>query len=98
MTTERVPAAAAVQLLTPEGERVPHPDYDISLSDDVLRDLYRDMVLVRRLDTEATALQRQGELELWAPCLGQEATQVSSGRAMHENDFAFPTYRDHGVA
>ena len=89
--------AEAVQLLTPEGERVSHPDFDISLSDGELRDLYRDMVLVRRLDTEATALQRQGELGLWAPCQGQEAAQVGSARSMRPTDFAFPTYREHGV-
>lgn len=90
-------SGAAVQLLTPEGERVPHPDYDISLSGSEMRDLYRDMVLVRRLDTEATALQRQGELGLWASSLGQEAAQVGSARAMQAGDFAFPTYREHGV-
>jgi 2-oxoisovalerate dehydrogenase E1 component alpha subunit len=87
----------AIQLLTPEGERVAHPDYDISLTDNELRGLYRDMLLVRRLDTEATALQRQGELGLWAPCQGQEAAQVGSGRVLRSHDFAFPTYRDHGV-
>ena len=87
----------AVQLLTPEGERVHHDDYDISLSDSELRGLYRDMVLVRRLDAEATALQRQGELGLWASSLGQEAAQVGSGRCLRPRDFAFPTYRDHGV-
>ncbi|MBU6278750.1 MAG: thiamine pyrophosphate-dependent dehydrogenase E1 component subunit alpha [Actinomycetales bacterium] len=59
--------------------------------------MYRDMTLVRRLDLEATALQRQGELGLWAPSLGQEAAQVGSGYAMSAGDFAFPTYREHGV-
>src|SRR3712207_7823425 len=63
-----------------------------------LRDLYRDLVLVRRWDVEATALQRQGELGIWASLLGQEAAQVGSGRALRESDFAFPTYREHGVA
>jgi pyruvate dehydrogenase E1 component alpha subunit len=87
-----------VQLLTPEGERVHHPDYDIELSPDQLRGLYRDLVLVRRVDSEATALQRQGELGLWAQCIGQEAAQVGSGRALAPGDFAFPTYREHGVA
>ncbi len=87
-----------VQLLTPEGERVDHPDYSIDLSDDELRGLYRDLVLVRRVDAEATALQRQGELGIWASLLGQEAAQVGSGRAMREDDYAFPTYREHGVA
>ena len=87
-----------VQLLTPEGERVHHPDYDIDVSPEELRALYRDLVLVRRVDTEATALQRQGELGLWAQSLGQEAAQVGSGRALRPGDFAFPTYREHGVA
>jgi 2-oxoisovalerate dehydrogenase E1 component alpha subunit len=88
---------SAVQLLTPEGERVPHPRYDITVSDGELRDLYRDMVMVRRFDTEATALQRQGELGLWASSLGQEAAQVGSARSLRPDDYAFPTYRDHGV-
>ena len=39
-----------VQLLTPEGERVFHPDYDVDLTDEEYRELYRDLVLVRRID------------------------------------------------
>jgi 2-oxoisovalerate dehydrogenase E1 component alpha subunit len=87
-----------VQLLTPEGQRVEHPVYSLEISDEELRGLYRDLVLVRRVDAEATALQRQGELGIWASLLGQEAAQVGSGRAMREDDYAFPTYREHGVA
>ncbi|MCX0244812.1 pyruvate dehydrogenase (acetyl-transferring) E1 component subunit alpha [Streptomyces drozdowiczii] len=87
-----------VQLLTPEGERVEHPDYSIDLSAEELRGLYRDMVLTRRFDAEATALQRQGELGLWASLLGQEAAQIGSGRALRDDDYVFPTYREHGVA
>ncbi|RGA01257.1 pyruvate dehydrogenase (acetyl-transferring) E1 component subunit alpha [Microbispora triticiradicis] len=87
-----------VQLLTPEGERVEHPDYDIELTAEEVRSLYRDLVLVRRIDLEAVALQRQGELGLWASLLGQEAAQVGSGRALTGADMAFPTYREHGVA
>jgi 2-oxoisovalerate dehydrogenase E1 component alpha subunit len=87
-----------VQLLTPEGERVEHPDYSLELTEDEYRGLYRDLVLVRRIDTEATALQRQGELGLWASLLGQEAAQVGAGKALTARDFAFPTYREHGVA
>jgi len=98
----RVPARGSepelVQLLTPEGERVEHPDYSLEIGDDELRALYRDLVLVRRVDSEATALQRQGELGIWASLLGQEAAQVGSGRAMAADDYAFPTYREHGVA
>ncbi|MEV0274959.1 pyruvate dehydrogenase (acetyl-transferring) E1 component subunit alpha [Streptomyces sp. NPDC050610] len=87
-----------VQLLTPEGERVEHPDYSIDLTPEELRGLYRDMVLTRRFDAEATTLQRQGELGLWASLLGQEAAQIGSGRATNPDDYVFPTYREHGVA
>ncbi|NJC68733.1 pyruvate dehydrogenase (acetyl-transferring) E1 component subunit alpha [Planosporangium thailandense] len=91
------PAPEFVQLLTPEGERVDHPTYSVDFTDAEYRDLYRDLVIVRRLDAEATALQRQGELGLWASLLGQEAAQVGSGRALQPQDMVFPTYREHGV-
>jgi len=97
------PAGGFVQLLTPDGERresVTTADgttYSVDFTDDEYRDLYRDLVTVRRLDAEATALQRQGELGIWASLLGQEAAQVGSGRALRPQDMAFPTYREHGV-
>src|ERR1700745_1156585 len=70
-----------IQLLTPEGERLTHPQYPLTDDEVDLKGLYRDMVLVRRVDTEAISLQRQGELGLWASLLGQEAAQIGSGRA-----------------
>ena len=87
-----------VQLLTPAGLRVEQPHYSLDLGPHELFGLYRDMVLVRRMDTEATALQRQGELGLWASCLGQEAAQIGSARAQRQSDMVFPSYREHGVA
>jgi 2-oxoisovalerate dehydrogenase E1 component alpha subunit len=92
---------ALVQLLTPEGERVAAPEYDRHVADltpEALRGLHRDMVLSRRFDAEATSLQRQGELGLWASLLGQEAAQIGSARALRDDDYVFPTYREHGVA
>jgi pyruvate dehydrogenase E1 component alpha subunit len=90
--------ADLVQLLTPEGERVSHPDFDIEISAEELRGLYRDMVLVRRFDLEGNALQRQGQLGIWVPLLGQEAAQIGAGRAMRPQDMGFPSYREHGIA
>ena len=90
-----------IQLLTPTGQRVDRPDYSpriAHLDAAALRGMYRDMLLTRRFDTEATALQRQGELGLWAQSLGQEAAQVGSGRAAAPQDMIFPAYREHGVA
>jgi pyruvate dehydrogenase E1 component alpha subunit len=63
-----------------------------------LRAAYRDMVLARRVDTEAIALQRQGELGLWPSMLGQEGAQVGAGSALRPQDVVFPTYREHAVA
>jgi 2-oxoisovalerate dehydrogenase E1 component alpha subunit len=90
-----------VQLLTPEGERRSDPRFDSYATDfdvDTLRDLYRDLVLVRRFDREGNALQRQGQLGIWVPLLGQEAAQIGAGRALAPQDMAFPSYREHGVA
>ena len=90
-----------LQLITPGGERVSNPEFDSwvqDISDEQLASLYEDMVAIRRIDAEATALQRQGELALWPPLLGQEASQIGSARALREDDFVFPSYRDNGVA
>lgn len=68
-----------VQLIQPNGARVCRPEFDRLITDigpDELLSLYRDLVVSRRIDTEAVALQRQGEIGLWAPMLGQEAAQV----------------------
>ncbi len=90
-----------VQLVTPEGERHTNPTFDpwvADVTDEQLAGLYEDMVVVRRIDVEATALQRQGQLALWPPLLGQEAAQIGSARALRDDDFIVPSYRENGVA
>lgn len=90
-----------VQLMTPDGMRLSDDRYDAWISDigdEQLLSFYEDMVVIRRIDTEATALQRQGELGLWPPLLGQEAAQIGSGRALRSDDFVFSSYRENGVA
>ena len=89
------------RLIAPDGERLNDPDLDPWVADVFelqLLDLYEDMVVARRIDTEATALQRQGQLVLWPPLIGQEAAQVGSARALMPGDFAFSSYREHAVA
>lgn len=88
------------RILTPDGTRIPHPDLDRHLADvtpEQMVALYRDMVILRRIDAEGVALQRQGQLGLWAPCQGQEAAQIGTARALAERDFVFPSYRETGV-
>jgi 2-oxoisovalerate dehydrogenase E1 component alpha subunit len=90
-----------VQLLDAEGvlrEDARYSPLVAGLDAEALRGLYRDMFIIRRFDLEATALQRKGQLALWPPLQGQEAAQIGSGRALRPQDYAFPTYREHGVA
>ncbi|MBE7370535.1 thiamine pyrophosphate-dependent dehydrogenase E1 component subunit alpha [Dermacoccus barathri] len=94
-----------VQLIAPDGSRTPMSSVNEpyvealkAITAEEVRAMYRDMVLVRRFDIEGYSLQRQGELGLWPQLLGQEAAQVAAGHAMREQDFAYPGYREHGVA
>jgi len=93
--------ADLTQLLNAEGERIPSETLDPYIADidaATIRDMYRDLVLIRRADRECNAMQRQGQLGIWVPLLGQEAAQIGSGRALRPQDMAFPSYREHGVA
>jgi len=81
------PSAAAEQYL---------PLID-AISDSELEQFYRDMVVIRAIDSQATNLQRQGQLALWPPSRGQEAAQVGSARAARPQDTIFPSYREHAV-
>ena len=101
---EHALAPETVQLLTPEGTLVidgPGTDYlpaIEALDDDLLRRFHRDMVVIRRFDTEAANLQRQGQLGLWVPSVGQEGAQVGSAHATRDQDHIFPAYREHSIA
>ena len=100
-------ADTTLRLLDEKGVR--HPDAgldrwltDVDAGTDEARapllGLYEEMVVARRVDAEATALQRQGELALWPPLQGQEAAQVGSAAALRGDDFVFSSYREHAVA
>ena len=63
-----------------------------------LQQWYRDMVSTRAFDVECTHLQRQGQLALWVPSIGQEGCQAGIGRAAEPQDHIFPAYREHTIA
>src|SRR5699024_10751033 len=44
------------------------------------------------------SLQRQGQLALWVPSLGQEAGQAGLITALRDDDMIFPSYREHVMA
>jgi 2-oxoisovalerate dehydrogenase E1 component alpha subunit len=87
--------AEARRVLTPDGG--PDPS-SLDVTPEDLRELYRLMALTRRADLEATALQRQGQLAVYPPLIGQEAAQVGSAFAIRGTDWIFPSYRELGAA
>ncbi|TYB98502.1 pyruvate dehydrogenase (acetyl-transferring) E1 component subunit alpha [Micromonospora sp. WP24] len=89
-----LPGAQPVSLLDPTGAPLPaRTDYPESPGD-LLRELYRRMVIGRRFDTQATALTKQGRLAVYPSSRGQEACQVGAVLAVRDTDWVFPTYRE----
>ena len=72
-----------------EGETVP------DLDDDELVSMYRQLKLGRQFDQRCVTLQRQGRMGTYPPLSGQEAAQVGSARALSDEDWLFPSYREH---
>jgi len=79
-------------VLKSESEYATDPD------DDTRRLLLRHMLVARGVDEEAHQLQKQGALDLWLSCQGQEAAQVGSALAVGPGPTVFPSYREHAVA
>lgn len=85
-----------LQVISPDGERTgtPYPPYPEGLAPEQHRRMLTDMSVARRVDTELVNLQRQGQLALYASCMGQEGAQVGVATAMHPEDWLFPQYRE----
>ncbi|WP_101298100.1 pyruvate dehydrogenase (acetyl-transferring) E1 component subunit alpha [Halegenticoccus soli] len=83
-----------VRVLDEDGEVVGEiPD----LSDGELVEMYRQMRLARHFDKRAVSLQRQGRMGTYPPLSGQEGAQIGSAYALDEDDWLFPSYREHGA-
>ncbi|MGH3650436.1 MAG: alpha-ketoacid dehydrogenase subunit alpha/beta [Acidimicrobiia bacterium] len=75
------------------------PDHrSLDLSDEQIVEMYRLMLLTRRVDDRMFALQRQGRAAFVLGSSGHEAVQVASVFALDkEKDWVLPYYRDMGV-
>ncbi|MFC7140682.1 pyruvate dehydrogenase (acetyl-transferring) E1 component subunit alpha [Halosimplex aquaticum] len=74
-----------------EGATVP------DLPDETLVEMYREMTLARRFDQRAVSLQRQGRMGTYPPLSGQEGAQIGSVHALADDDWLFPSYREHAA-
>jgi pyruvate dehydrogenase E1 component alpha subunit len=68
-----------------------------NLDDEVMLEMYEAILLARKFDTRAISLQRQGRIATYAPMTGQEGSQVATSIALDEDDWLFPTYREHAA-
>lgn len=70
----------------------------LGLSDEQVLDMYRTMLLARKIDERMWLLNRSGKIPFVISCQGQEAAQVGASYALNlEEDYALPYYRDMGV-
>jgi len=71
---------------------------ELGLSDEQAIDIYRTMLLARKIDERMWLLNRSGKIPFVISCQGQEAQQVGAAFALNrEEDYVLPYYRDMGV-
>ncbi|MDG5779006.1 thiamine pyrophosphate-dependent enzyme, partial [Haloarculaceae archaeon H-GB1-1] len=95
MSTLQRDPSDRVQILDDTGhvrEDATAPDLD----DEAFVSMYREMRLARHFDERAVSLQRQGRMGTYPPLSGQEGAQIGSVYALDDEDWLFPSYREHG--
>ncbi|KQU20644.1 2-oxoisovalerate dehydrogenase [Bacillus sp. Leaf13] len=70
----------------------------LGLNEEIVLDMYRTMLLSRRIDERMWLLNRSGKIPFVISCQGQEAAQVGAAFALdRQKDYVLPYYRDVGV-
>ncbi|RKQ37738.1 thiamine pyrophosphate-dependent dehydrogenase E1 component subunit alpha [Oceanobacillus halophilus] len=70
----------------------------LGISDDEVLNIYKTMLLARKIDERMWLLNRAGKIPFVISCQGQEAAQVGASYALNRNtDYVAPYYRDLGV-
>src|ERR671922_960118 len=67
------------------------------LGEQELLQLYRDMVLLRTYDERSLVYHRQGRIGTYAIFWGHEAMQAGAVRALADEDWIFPSYRESAI-
>ncbi|PIQ77139.1 pyruvate dehydrogenase (acetyl-transferring) E1 component subunit alpha [Candidatus Peregrinibacteria bacterium CG11_big_fil_rev_8_21_14_0_20_46_8] len=91
-----------IQVLAPDGTVV-REDFLPNWDEARLREVYKEMILIRRADKKFTNLQRTGRSGTYPSMEGQEATQMGMIYGIKRDDWIFPAFRElaacylHGV-
>jgi len=67
------------------------------LSNEILLELYRAILLPRRIEEKMLLLLRQGKVSKWFSGIGQEAISVGVTKALQEGEYVLPLHRNLGV-
>ncbi|MBR3118902.1 thiamine pyrophosphate-dependent dehydrogenase E1 component subunit alpha [Oceanobacillus profundus] len=71
---------------------------ELGLTDEQVLEMYKTMLLARKLDERMWLLNRSGKIPFVISCQGQEAAQVGAAFALNrKEDYIAPYYRDMGV-
>ena len=79
-----------VRLLGEDGTLLQHDTYKVDLTDEDLCDLYRQLVVVRRIDARPSTSSVRASSASARRCLGQEAAQVGGAYALRTGRLDLP--------
>ena len=68
-----------------------------NLTDEVLTDMYHQLLLPRMIEEKMLVLLRQGKISKWFSGIGQEAISVGVTMALQQDEWIMPLHRNLGV-
>jgi pyruvate dehydrogenase E1 component alpha subunit len=90
------PAERDLRRVIGDGDALPDGEVE-GLAESDLLTFYRDMVLLRTYDERSLVFHRQGRIGTYAIFWGHEAMQAGALRALAEDDWIFPSYRESAI-
>jgi pyruvate dehydrogenase E1 component alpha subunit len=90
------PAERDLRRVIGDGDAVADGEVD-GLAESDLLGLYRDMILLRTYDERSLVYHRQGRIGTYAIFWGHEAMQAGAVRALADEDWIFPSYRESAI-
>ncbi|ETV68406.1 hypothetical protein H257_15577 [Aphanomyces astaci] len=87
----------AYRILDQQGKLVTGGQVPEGLNEEVIVDLYKNMVRLNQMDNVFYDAQRQGRISFYMTAFGEEGTLFGSAAAIKPRDMVFAQYREAGV-